>query len=103
MPRYLSAGSLSDPGFARADQYGFPEPKTPLSLFVAIFYGYVLLVAGMFGWALWRRRKVHPALLVGGISLIGAELLTAFAYFNPTWSAMTTSIVHAWGYAGGMP
>lgn len=99
----LAMVSLADPGFARATEYVFHDPKTPFSWFVAIFYGNVSLVAAMFGWDIWRHRKVHPALLIGGTSLIGAELLTAFAYFNPTWSAIATSIVHAWGYTGGMP
>ena len=99
----LAMVSLADPGFARATQYLLPDPKTPLSWFISIFYGNVLLVLCMFGWDLWRRHKLHPALLVGGTSLVGAELLTAFAYFNPTWIAMATGIVHAWGYTGGMP
>lgn len=99
----LAMVAIADPGFARAAGYLFPNPKTPLDWFTAIFYGNALLLTLMFGWDLWRRRSVHPALLIGGSSLLGAELLTAFVYFNPTWNAIATSIVHAWGYTGGMP
>ena len=77
--------------------------KDPLGFFVANYYGDVLLVAAMFGWDLWRRGRVHRALLIGGTSLVGAEVLVAFANFNPGWTAVATRIVHAWGYTGGMP
>lgn len=99
----LAMVAIADPGFARALGPFALHPKTPLEWFMRIFYGNVLLLTLMFGWDLWRRRSVHPALLVGGSSLLGAELLTAFVYFNPTWNAIATSIVHAWGYTGGMP
>ncbi len=99
----LAMVSIADPGFSRAVETLVPDPKTPLGWFVSIFYGNVLLVAAMVGWDLWRRRRVHPVLLVGGISLLGAELLTAFVYFDPAWQALAARLVHAWRYTGGMP
>lgn len=99
----LAMVAIADPGFARAAFHFLPNPVTPLGWFTTVFYGNVLLVALMFGWDMWRRRRIHPALLIGGSSLIGADLLTAFMYFNPTWSAIATNIVHLWGYTGGMP
>ena len=99
----LAMVSITDPGFSRAIEYIYPDPKTPLGWFVSLFYANVLLVALMFGWDLYRRRRVHPALLIGGTALLAAELVTAFLNFDPGWSAMAASIVHAWGYTGGMP
>lgn len=56
----------------------------------------------MFGWDLWRGSRIHPALLAGGLSLIGAELGTAWLFFSPAWNAMAMSLVHAWGHAVGL-
>lgn len=99
----LAMASIADPGFSRAVETLVPDPKTPLGWFVSIFYGNVLLVAAMVGWDLWRRRQVHPVLLVGGTSLLGAELLTAFVKFNRAWQALAASLGHGWRYTGGMP
>ncbi len=98
----LAMVAIGNAGFARASEY-LLTPKDPLGFFAANYYGDALLVAAMFGWDLWRRGRVHRVLLVGGTSLVGAEVLVAFACFNPSWQAIATSIVHAWGYAGGMP
>lgn len=98
----LAMVSIADPGFNRAIQYLYPDPRTPLDWFLSLFYGDLLLLTAMFCWDLWRRRRVHPALLIGGTSLVGVELLTAFVYFSPTWNAIATSMVHAWEHAGGM-
>lgn len=99
----LAMISIADPGFARITKHLLTHPGTPLAWFMHVFYGNVLLLVAMFGWDLWRRRRVHPALLAGGMSLIGAELLTAFLFFNGTWAAMATGLARVWGYTGGMP
>lgn len=99
----LAMVSLADPGFARIALHSLPPAHTPLSWFMEIFYGNVLVLAAMFGWDLWRRNRVHPALLAGGLSLMGAEILVAFLFFSPAWKAMAMSLVHAWGYTGGIP
>lgn len=98
----LAMVAIGNAGFARATEY-LVTPKDPLGFFLANYYGDALLIAAMFGWDLWRRGTIHRALLIGGSSLIGAEVLVAFAYFNPSWKVVATSVVHAWGYTGGMP
>lgn len=92
----LAMVSIADPGYARFALRFLPFPHTPLGWFMTIFYGNVLLLAAMFGWDLWRRGRIHPALLAGGLSLLGAEFLTAFLYFNPAWRAMAGGVAHAW-------
>lgn len=99
----LAMVSIADPGFARISKHLHTHPGTSLGWFMYVFYGNVLLVAAMFGWDLWRRGRIHPALLAGGVSLIGAEFLTAFLFLSPAWDAMARSLAHAWGYSGGMP
>lgn len=99
----LAMISISDPGFARISKHVLAHPGTSLGWFEYVFYGNVLLVAAMFGWDLWRRSRIHPALLAGGLSLIGAEFLTTILFVSPAWGAMATSLVHAWRYVGGMP
>lgn len=99
----LAMVSIADPGFARISLHLLPHPQTPLGWFIHVFYGNVLLLVAMSGWDLWRRRRIHPALLAGGLSLAGAELLTAFIAFSPAWKAMAMSLVDIWGYSGGIP
>jgi hypothetical protein len=104
--RLIMLGMVSlaaDPGFARSMEYLSPPLTTPLNFFVGIFWANVLLVVAMFCWDLWRHGRVHRTLLIGGVSLLGAEVVTAFLFFNPTWNALATNIVHAWAYTGGMP
>lgn len=83
-------------GFGRATESLF-DPKTPLTWFRDDAYGNLLLIAGMFGWDLWRHGRIHRALLIGGMALVGVELVPAFAYFNATWTSMADGILHAWG------
>lgn len=99
----LAMVSIADPGFARITLRLLPHAQTPLGWFVSVFYGNLVLIAAMFGWDLWRRSRIHPALLAGGLSLVGVELIPAFLFFNPTWKAIALSLAHAWGYTGGMP
>ena len=99
----LAMVALADPGFARITKHLLPHPNAPLAAFISVFYGNLLLLAVMSGWDLWRRSRVHPALLAGGLSLIGTELLTAFLMFSPAWTAVATHLAHAWGYTGGLP
>lgn len=99
----LAMVSIADPGFARITKALLPHPHTALGWFTSVFYGNLLLLIAMFGWDLWRRSRIHPALLAGGLCLMGAELGTAFLFFNPAWHAMVMNLVHLWGYTGGMP
>jgi hypothetical protein len=99
----LAMVSIADPGFARLTLHLLPRPDTPLGSFMSVFYGNILLLVAMFGWDLWRRSRIHPALLAGGFSLIGAELFTAFLFFSPGWNTLAMGLAHAWGHAVGIP
>jgi hypothetical protein len=93
----------ADPGFARSVEYFSPPLTTPLNFFVGIFWANVLLVVAMFCWDLWRHGRVHRALLIGGISLLSAEIAAALVFFNPAWNAFATGIAGAWRHFVGMP
>jgi len=98
----LAMVSIADPGFARLTKYLLPRPHTVLFAFIDVFYGNMLLLAAMFGWDLWRHGRIHPALLGGGLLLAGAELLTAYLFFNPAWIATAVTLSHMWGHAVGL-
>jgi hypothetical protein len=98
----LAMISIADPGFARITKHVLTHPSTSLGWFVYVFYGNVLLLVAMFAWDQWRRSRIHPALLAGGLSLIGAEFLTSFLFLNQAWGVTARSLAHAWGYIGGM-
>jgi hypothetical protein len=99
----LAMVSIADPGFARFTLHVLPRPDTPLGSFTGVFYGNILLLVAMFGWDLWSRSRVHPALLAGGLSLIGAELFTAFLFYSPAWNAFAMTAAYMWGHAVGIP
>lgn len=92
-----------DGAFGRITQNLLPQPHSVLLMFAESFYGNALLAMMMIAWDLWRRRRVHPALLIGVPGLLLAEFAATMLYFDPTWNAIATSVVHAWGYTGGMP
>ncbi len=98
----LAMVSIADPGFARFSLHLLPHPHTPLGSFMNVFYGNVLLLAAMFGWDLWRQGRIHPALLAGGLSLAGAELLTAYLFYDTAWTATAMSLARVWGHAVGL-
>jgi hypothetical protein len=99
----LAMVSIADPGFARITKYLLPRPDTPLGSFTSVFYGNVLLLVAMFAWDLWRHRRIHPALLIGGLSLVATEWFTAFLFFSPGWKALAMSLAHTWGHVVGIP
>lgn len=98
----LAMVSIADPGFARLTKHLLPRPDTPLGSFMSVFYGNVLLLVAMFGWDLWRRGRIHPALLAGGLSLIGVELFTACLFYSPAWNSTAMRLAHLWGHAVGV-
>jgi hypothetical protein len=97
----LSAVAISDAGFARIWQLGI---KTEIpGLFgwpLEFFWGIFLILVAMAAWDLWRRRRIHPAVLFGAAVLWTGEIIVTILNFSPTWHDMMVRLVNAWGYAG---
>lgn len=49
------------------------------------------------------RGRVHQSPLIGGVSLLGAEVATTFVFFIPAWNAFAAGIAHGWLHVAGMP
>lgn len=97
----LSAIALSDAGFARIWlNSGRPAFPGQVGWWFEYYWGCVLMLAAMIGWDLWRRRRVHPAVLAGAALMIGGEIVTTILQFSPGWKALMTAAVKAWGYTG---
>jgi len=97
----LAAVSISDAGFGRVWQMGFKVvPPGPLGWWVQFFWGIALLLIAMMAWDLWRRRRIHPAVLFGAAVPWGGEAVATTLYFTPAWTTAMTGLVRAWGYAG---
>jgi hypothetical protein len=96
-----AAVSISDAGFGRVWQMGFKVvPPGPLGWWVQFFWGIALLLIAMMAWDLWRRRRIHPAVLFGAAVPWGGEAVATTLYFTPAWTTAMTGLVRAWGYAG---
>jgi hypothetical protein len=91
----LSSVSLADPGFARLSGYLNLWGHTPLTWFIGVFYGNVLLIALMLAWD-WSRRRLIRSFVLGSAALLAVEYLSAFLYFSAPWKALTTVWVTAW-------
>ncbi len=97
----LAAVSMSDAGFARFWQIVIKvAPPGPFGWWLQSFWGIALLLVAMAGWDLWRRRRIHPALLFGAAVLLGGEIVATALYFTPGWGVLMTKLVQAWGYKG---
>jgi len=97
----LSAVAISDAGFARIWLNGIKvAPPGPFGWWMQYFWGIALILIAMTGWDLWRRRRVHPAVLAGAALLIGGEIVVTALQFSPGWKTLMTQAVTAWGYVG---
>ena len=97
----LSAVAISDAGFARIWLNGIKiAPPGPFGFWIQYFWGIALMLVAMIAWDLWRRRRVHPAVLAGAALLIGGEIVTSLLQFSPAWKTLMTTAVTAWGYTG---
>jgi hypothetical protein len=97
----LTAVSISDAGFARLWQSTIKvAPPGPFGWWLQYFWGIALLVIAMAGWDLWRRRRIHPAVLFGAVVLLGGEIAATALYFTPAWATAMTALVQAWGWKG---
>ena len=94
----LGTIALTDAGFSRI--FSVPDPTTILPWFALYFYGPVLLIGSMAAWDLWRYRRVHPTIMLGGGLVLSGEFGATLLFFNPSWKAISTRIVEAWTYTG---
>lgn len=97
----LSAVAISDAGFARIWIMGI-KTETPglFGFWLQYFWGIFLILVAMGVWDLWRRGRIHPAVLFGAALLWAGEIITTLLNFSPTWRELMVRLVNAWGYAG---
>jgi hypothetical protein len=97
----LSAVAISDAGFARIWLMGFKTEVPGLfGWWLQYFWGIFLILVAMGAWDLWRRRRIHPAVLFGAALLWTGEIITTILNFSPTWRGLMVRLVNAWAYAG---
>jgi hypothetical protein len=93
----IAAIAISDAGFARIMKTDVPGL---FGWWLQYFWGIFLLLIAMGAWDLWRRRRIHPALLFGAALLWSGEIVATILNFSPTWRELMVRLVNAWGYAG---
>jgi hypothetical protein len=82
----LSAVAISDAGFARIWLMGIKKDIPGLfGWWLQYFWGIFLILVAMGVWDLWRRRRIHPAVLFGATLLWAGEIITTILNFSPTW------------------
>jgi len=97
----LSAIAISDAGFARVWLMGIKKELPGLfGWWVQYFWGIFLILVAMAAWDLWRRRRIHPAVLFGAALLWTGEIIVTVLNFSPTWRQAMVRLVAAWGYSG---
>jgi hypothetical protein len=64
------------------------------------FWGIFLLLVAMAAWDLWRRRRIHPAVLLGAAFLWNCEIVVTVLNFSPAWRRAMVRLVDARGYTG---
>jgi hypothetical protein len=97
----LSAVAISDAGFGRIWLMGIKTViPGPFGWWLTYFWGIFLILIAMGAWDLWRRRRIHPAVLFGAAVLWTGEIITTILNLSPTWRDVMVRLVNAWGYAG---
>jgi FtsH-binding integral membrane protein len=97
----LAAITILDPGTARAFSMFSPwKPGGAFGWWLSYFWADALMVAAMIGWDLWKRRKIHPALIVGAVAIAAGEAVAVWLQFAPWWHDAMVKLVDAWGWAG---
>ncbi len=93
----LSTVALADPGFNRLIGHLYPsaDPQTPLSVFLFVFYGNLLIVVLMIGWDFYRGRLVRSH-VVASISLLTCMYIASVLYCWQPWQNLTLRWVTAW-------
>ena len=97
----LSAVAISDAGFARLWIMGFKVTVPGLfGWWLQYFWGIALLLIAMAAWDLWRRRRIHPAVLAGAALLWTRAWVATTLNFSLTWKVMMITLVNAWDFRG---
>jgi hypothetical protein len=97
----LSVVAISDAGSSRLWIVAF-KLNLPgvFGWWLKYCWGVALMLALMAAWDTWKHRRVHPAILAGGVFLLIGQGIAAELFFSPSWSAMMAALVKAWGYRG---
>ncbi len=97
----LSAVAISDAGFARVWLMGIKiELPGLFGWWLQYFWGIFLILVAMAAWDVWRRRRIHPAVLFGAAVLWTGEIIVTVLNFSPAWRQVMVRLVDAWGWAG---
>src|ERR1700683_2719966 len=97
----LTAVAISDAGFARIWIMGIKTEVPGLfGFWLQYFWGIFLILVAMGVWDLWRRRRIHPAVLFGAALLWAGEIITTILNFSPPWRELMVRLVNALGYSG---
>ena len=97
----LSAVAISDAGSARIWLMGIKTEVPGLfGWWLQYFWGIFLILVAMAVWDLWRRGRIHPAVLFGAALLWTGEIVVTILNFSPAWHDAMVRLVNAWGYAG---
>jgi hypothetical protein len=97
----LSAIAISDAGFARLWIIAFKLTLPGVfGWWLQYFWGIALMLIAMGAWDIWKRGRVHPAVLAGAALLWGGQWIAAELFFSPGWKTMMVALVNAWGYRG---
>jgi hypothetical protein len=97
----LSVVAISDAGSSRLWIVAF-KLNLPgvFGWWLKYCWGVVVMLAAMAAWDIWKRRRVHPAILAGGALLLAGQWIAAELFFSPRWNAMMIALVKAWGRSG---
>jgi hypothetical protein len=97
----LSALALVDASFSRAWQLTIKVvPPGPFGWWMQYFLGTTLMLLAMAAWDLWRRRRIHPTVLLGMAVLWSGEIVSAVLQFSPGWKTAMVALVKAWAWTG---
>ena len=97
----LAAINLLDPGASRLFTLFSPwKPGGIFGWWLKYFWANALMVLALIAWDLWKRRKVHPALLWGGALLAAGELVAVWLEFAPWWRPISARLVTLWAWPG---
>ena len=58
------------------------------------------MLISMAAWDLWRRKRIHPAVLFGMAVLWGGQIVVTALNFSPGWKSAMAALVKAWAYTG---